>query len=391
MAYGDDTFSMLGDDSLFMPSPLDAQAALAANVRRNPALVTPSSGVQTPKPRPPAQAPAEPVPTGPTSADLLRQITEQMHQRPDTSAYVQQAKARGDQSDRDLVLALTLGAQGGEKLSPFAGQFLQRSMKDSGDYEIPGGWGTVGRGGEVVWNPAKLQENELARMTKLYDITSGEETKREVARDRAVLARTLAGQRADAAADRAASRADAEAAKRTDTVRREYNTRRDKIVQGSAFADQVVQQLADPNLAKNAPGQVALVMQFGKMLDPDSVVREAEQRMIAQARGWFDSLMITPERIMSGQFLTPQQLAQMRQIALQYQQGYGQRVTDLNDFYTGIAERNRLPTADIIQGGGAAIPEGAVRQRGTAQPNTRRSTDAAPDEPPPGAVRPRGR
>jgi hypothetical protein len=349
-----DNVEMLGDTSLFLDEEPVRQQALAQRVRQNPALVTPSSGVQTPKPkvaRPATQSPAAAAGL-PSQTDLLRQIVEGMDKRPDPAQYQQHAQRRGQESDRNFVLGMTMQALGGEAFARPGAQLMAQSAKDAGDYEIPGGWGQVTRDGEVIWNPAKEQEVKQSRLTKLYEIGALDERQRELAEYRRSSEAAARQAREDARKAREGESEERAREKRTDTVRREYNARRDKVVQGSAFADSVVQQLADPNISKSAPGQVALVMQFGKMLDPDSVVREAEQRMIAQARGWFDSLMMTPDKIMSGQFLTPQQLQQMRQIAVMYQQGYGSRVNDLNDFYEQLAKRNKLPIEDIVQGGG---------------------------------------
>jgi hypothetical protein len=178
--------------------------------------------------------------------------------------------------------------------------------------------------------------------------------------------------------------------RRVDGVRREYTARLQKVQEAAGFADSVTQMIAMPDLAKNAPAQIALVMQFGKMLDPDSVVREEEQRMIMKARGLFDSWGMTPERIQSGAFLTPKQISQMQQIANQLRGNNGQRLNDLKTYYADFAKRNGLPVEDIVQGyssSGGAIPPNAVRERQpmpTQQPN-------APSGPPPGAVRERTR
>lgn len=391
MAYEPDPGALFGAASPFDPSPIEAQQIVAQTLRRNPALAMPTSGVPQRRPTQQPQTMQQPAmpdqpmqPSGPAvpqSSDMLRQLVERMHQRPDTSAYEQQARERGGRSDRDLMVALTLGSKGGQSFHPLSQALLARSMRDSGDYEIPGGWGTVSRTGEVIWNPAKVNENELSRLTKLYEITASDETKRELARqrsedkaqaraDRLSLAGVAAGGRADRAAERAAEKAEADRSRRTDAVRREYNTRLDKVRQGSYFADDVVRQLAVGGVERNAQAQVAAIMQFGKMLDPDSVVREAEQRMIAEARGFADSLMQLIPRLQTGALLTPTQIQQMRQIAAQYQGGYGQRVQDLNEFYAGFADRNQLPVQDIVQGyrpraaGGQG--GGASQGRGTA-------------------------
>jgi hypothetical protein len=114
--------------------------------------------------------------------------------------------------------------------------------------------------------------------------------------------------------------------------------------------------LADPTIAQDPTKQVSLVFAFGKMLDPESVVRESEYALIANARGVFQGLLQKPDQIMTGARLTPEQLSSMQQVARQLYAGADQRRRDLADAYRGLAQRNQVPVEDVLpmmpQGGG---------------------------------------
>lgn len=277
-----------------------------------------------------------------------------------------------------------LSSMGGKQFRPAGAQILQQALARENRF-APDPF----RQGEIK---AKRLEAEAAALEKRAAAAetfeerealraAADQTRRDIAQmqidSRESMRAMTAGIAGANRADRQTEREEAAAQKRTDTVRREYNTRLDKVRAGAGFANSVVQQLADPNIAKSAPAQVALVMQFGKMLDPDSVVREAEQRMIAEARGWLESLQMTPERIMAGVRLSPAQLAKMRDIALMYQRTSGAQVDTLNDFYAGLATRNKLPVEDIVQG---YKPKGAENAHPSTVPRfePRRATDTAP-------------
>lgn len=117
--------------------------------------------------------------------------------------------------------------------------------------------------------------------------------------------------------------------------------------------------LTDPTIAKDPTKQVSLIFSFGKMLDPDSVVRESEYALIANAKGLFDRLQQIVPQIQSGARLTPQQLQSMQQVATNLLQGSTTRLQDLDNYYSDLATRRKLNPADVLpsysrSGGGSA-------------------------------------
>lgn len=362
--YDDDEFALLPPDD-----PRMQGRVLASNLRGNP-FMPPSKFPAPQMSLAPEYGGAEQQPARKpeTSDDIIRRIDERMARPPDAAALIEHAKTREAGSNRKLALALALGSTGGESMQGFAGGLRDQALKESTPYEIPGGWGTATSEG-VVWNPAKQQEADLNHMTKILASKDKRETAVEARRNRdEAQARefkfrreTEEGRREDrqsAAADRRAARGDAAAdreeastTRRTDAIRREYNTRWDKLNASNRFASDVMQLTTQPDISKNAPAQIAVVMQFGKMLDPESVVRTEEQKMIMEARGVLGSLEQLPDKIRMGTFLTPQQLKYINEVAVRYQQGAKGRQDAFNQFYTGVAQRNRLRIDDIIQGG----------------------------------------
>jgi hypothetical protein len=148
--------------------------------------------------------------------------------------------------------------------------------------------------------------------------------------------------------DMAANKPDTQAFTRATKLREEFGKKSDKIGEGVRHAETVLTLLTDPTIKNDPTKQVSLVFSFGKMLDPESVVRESEYALISNARGVFDSLLQRPDQIMTGARLTDQQLKSMQQIAQQLFAGSTQRRQDLTNYYRGIAERNKIPVDDVL-------------------------------------------
>jgi hypothetical protein len=159
--------------------PFVRQHALASLVRQQPALAAPSSGVDSPRTTAAYAKTGGVVPPG-TSADTYARIQARLGVRPETQPLIDYAKQRQDRSKMDMLMGLALSAKGGESLAPTGGHILQQALKESKDYEIPGGWGTVTDQG-VVWNPEKLQESEIAKLTSIYGMQLKAEQAKEIA------------------------------------------------------------------------------------------------------------------------------------------------------------------------------------------------------------------
>lgn len=343
---------------------------------------------------------------------------------PDLGAWKDYARQRSDQGGRQLLLALA-AQQAGREFQPIAAHYLKQATAARDPLQV-GKAGMITPEGEFIADPYFQREKRAEMLLKRADTLDKLAVSAQTAQERAEAAAearrareqhqemmlslrqqgldlqrqglALRGDAADRAARERGERQDDRERqgneRRIDSMRKEFQARMSKVQDGATFANDVVRALSQPDIARNAPAQVALVMQFGKMLDPDSVVREAEQRMIANARGVADSLMQLIPQIQSGVFLTPTQLAQMRDVANQYVMGSNTRVDDLKSLYVDLAERNNLRPEDVVLGfrRGAAPqpPDGAVRERGAPRPAVQTPPSAATAGPPPGAVREKG-
>lgn len=350
-----DNVEMLGDDeSLFTPAPTMRQKALAAIVRGTPALATPSGGVQLP-PAAPVAAPtpaAAAAPAGPavgTSAYTMQQIADRMFQRPDPAEYIAHAKERGDQSNRRLMLGLTLGAMGGKGFSPFGHELTQQALKDSGDYQIPGGWGSVGPEGKVLWNTAKQQEADLARLTTIYGVQERTEATRAAAQARLDALRSAAADRASAAADRTAASGDQNRSREEDRMQKIYEAQV-KNYREELNATSKVSQMAPTMIGRrpNAIEQQTLMVLLNKFLDPGSVVREGEFDRVAKAQGYVDRASNLMNYISRGEPLSDKLIANIVEMAKFYENASKSKLQTIGDEWTRKSKARGLDPANVI-------------------------------------------
>ena len=397
----------------FSAQPMAPMPQMPQPARAMPARAMPAAQVAPQPPAaPPVQQPidmdAPPTPTGDPLEDRYRQaLWEQKNlygqmadaSKPvDLTAMQDTYRKNQEMGNRNLVMALAAQEAG---LGDVSGMHLKKAMSASSPMKMAGG--TMTEGG-FIEDPMEQREIALKRLdAKIRQNEAGikdtlnlkERRAREAQNDlyrqemldiRRGSSAASSARSADAAADRKAN-ADY---RRIDNIRKEYDKRAEKIRDGVRFADAVMGTLTDPSVVTNAPMQIATIMQFGKMLDEQSVVREAEQRMIANARGLLDTLMMQIPRLQTGAVLSKTQLDQMRDVALKYQQGSHTRIDDLNELYAGLSQRNGLPVEDIVLGykgsaGQAGPPPGSVRVKGAPA-----AAPVSQSGPPPGAVRVKG-
>lgn len=101
-------------------------------------------------------------------------------------------------------------------------------------------------------------------------------------------------------------------------------------------------------------GDLAGATKIMKILDPGSVVRESELGMAMAASGLLDRITNYAQMTLSGQKLTPTQRKDFQTLADRL---YGESVAQYNTKrleYKGIADRNKLPEADVLGAPAAA-------------------------------------
>jgi len=258
---------------------------------------------------------------------------------PDVTGLQQYAKQRGAEGEQDMVRALA-AQYAGERFAPVQAQFLKRSMAAQEPLKV-GNAGYITPSGEYVKDPTYAQDRRAEKFLQIGQRYSADADRQDSRADQDALRRDLAS-------NARTSRQDAQLFTQATKLRGELNTRLDKVAAGTSFAQNIIEMLSDPGIATDAIKQVSLIFQYGKLLDPDSVVREAEQRLIAEARGVYETALNYPERIKSGVLLTPQQLKSIGQVAQTLQRNSQQRRSDVVDYYRGIAERNGIPVDDVL-------------------------------------------
>src|SRR5690606_22020873 len=85
-----------------------------------------------------------------------------------------------------------------------------------------------------------------------------------------------------------------------DRVRKEYIDRKQKVADSTLHAQKILELTADPNRLNDPAVQTAIGFSFGKMLDPDSVVRESEFKVIQNTRGLAEEIQNLIPRLNQG-------------------------------------------------------------------------------------------
>jgi hypothetical protein len=299
------------------------------------------------------------------AAELRKRQAEVEDMQPDMAALEQMMRQRAEGGSSAMLNALA-AQYAGESFQPVQAQFLKRAMSAQEPMKLTGGM--VGTDGKFVADPFFNQERKAARYGKEAEAAESAaralteaEARREFQKTQAATQEELRRmglgiqqQQANvsqALANFRMSQPNPEDSKtftRATNLRNEFSKRADKIQEGTRHAETVITLLNDPSIVQDPTKQVSLVFAFGKMLDPESVVRESEYALISQARGVFEGLLQRPDQIMTGARLTPQQLNSMKEIASRLYSGSAQRRSDLTDYYRGIAERNRIPVEDVL-------------------------------------------
>lgn len=160
-----------------------------------------------------------------------------------------------------------------------------------------------------------------------------------------------------------------------DRVRAEYTTKVNNASASMQHADNILTLAANPTIGNDPSAQTALVMSFGKMLDPQSVVREGEYKILEQSRGLQEELQNILPRLQTGARLTPDQIKRMSAVARQLSSANKDRTRGISDYYNELAKRRGIDPFEIT--GTTAAPEkpgntidvGSIFQRrGLGQP-----------------------
>ena len=100
--------------------------------------------------------------------------------------------------------------------------------------------------------------------------------------------------------------------------------------------------------AGTAAGDLAASTKLMKLLDPTSVVRESELAMAMQATGKLDQLYNYANKIATGQFLSPKQKQEFRDLSKEFYNSAGEQYNLKRQEYADIAKRNELNVTDVV-------------------------------------------
>lgn len=300
------------------------------------------------------------------AGELYDEGSKLMDSEPDMSQLQAFARQQGEQGNAAMLNALA-AQYAGESFQPIQAQYLKRAAAAQEPMKVGGGMLTPD--GQFIKDPMASRDKRaefLLQQAKAYETLAQTAESKEQAAEAARLAReslesyrsVMAGvaqmnaqtSRLNAQTNQANAGAGAEGRndKKADTLRNEYVKKSDKVREGTSHAQNVMQMLSDPTIAKDPTKQVSLIFSFGKMLDPDSVVRESEYSLIANARGLADRLQQIVPTIQTGARLTPAQLRSMAEVAQNLMAGANTRIDDLDNYYIDLAKRRGLNPEDVL-------------------------------------------
>jgi len=98
----------------------------------------------------------------------------------------------------------------------------------------------------------------------------------------------------------------------------------------------------------SAAGDLSLLYQYNKLLDPGSVVRESEFATVASSGSLGQRLQGAAQRLLSGERLTPEQRQAFKEEAGRIYESQNQSYDRVKGIYKGLAERNRVNPQNVI-------------------------------------------
>ena len=157
--------------------------------------------------------------------------------------------------------------------------------------------------------------------------------------------------------------------KNVTTLRNEFQT--DPVTENTKDIQQAFTKVKNASEKDTAAGDLALIFNFMKMLDPGSVVREGEFATAQNTAGVPDRVRNFYNRAIRGTRLSKTQRSQFAEQAGIVLEGQLQNQIAVNDRFTAIAKRNALDVRDLGIGKEftlESLPERKPEERVAAQP-----------------------
>lgn len=132
-----------------------------------------------------------------------------------------------------------------------------------------------------------------------------------------------------------------------DKTRNEYTKRKQKVLDGQQQAEMLLQLANNPNIANDPSAQTAAVFAFGRMIDPESTVREGEYQLFEKSRGLYEELQMILPKLSTGARLSPEQVKRMADVARQIAGKGSERVLALDQYYNELSTRRGIDPFEV--------------------------------------------
>lgn len=270
----------------------------------------------------------------------------------DTSALQAFAKQQSEQGQGAMLNALA--AQfAGENFDPIQAQYTKRAAAASEPMKVGGGILTPD--GQFIKDPFAARDSRrtsLERQALGMEKMIADERENERRREDRQLSQasldayrnaTLALRGNDGAHDSRLWRAE-------DTLRGDFDKLTKDLreeVNATGKITQIV-SATPPGQKPDAITQQSLVILLNKFLDPGSVVREGEFDRVVKAQGLEGRARNLADRILKGQPLDANTIAQINGLAQLYSEAANSKIQRYADDYTAIAQRRKLNPENVI-------------------------------------------
>lgn len=312
------------------------------------------------------------------AADLYGQATDLYGSEPDMTALQDFARQRGQQGNAAMMNALA--AQfAGESFQPVQQQYLKRAQ-EYGD-AIKLGTGLLTPEGKYLKDPIAAQDKRaelLLNQAKAYEqMAVNAETARErlaaqqaqqqVMQQLQLMGLDLRKQGLQIQQQNAENKANDPQKnwRGEDKLRNDFDNLTKDLREELNATNKItsIVSATPPGGKPDALTQQSLVILLNKFLDPGSVVREGEFDRVVKAQGLEGQAKNLSDRILKGQPLDANTIAQINGLAQLYQRAATQKIQTIANDYVDIANRRGLDIGSVIsnpafRSGSPAAPAG---------------------------------
>ena len=270
----------------------------------------------------------------------------------DTSALQAFAKQQSEQGQGAMLNALA--AQfAGEGFDPIQAQYMKRAAAASEPMKIGGGILTPE--GQFIKDPFAMRDTRRASlerqalgMEKLLNDEREHTLRRQDRQD--AQASLDAYRNASLAARDGGDAHNSRLWRAEDTLRNDFD-KLTKDLREEVNATGKITQIVGatpPGQKPDAITQQSLVILLNKFLDPGSVVREGEFDRVVKAQGLEGRARNLSDRILKGQPLDANTIAQINGLAQLYSEAANSKIQKYANDYTAIAQRRKLNPENVI-------------------------------------------